>query len=175
MHGGGKQITPHGSPENGGHPPSTGIYAKYLILEGMSEDYRDATIGDLEHEIRLVRAYIARTTKLQQQTPGGGQVISATGTGANRRVQIRPYTEIIESLIDRLRRLEYDQWRMLQVPTGPSADHAADTYVVTFPDDAPTDDDSESAGTENGGGEDAGAPTVPAPAGRGPQEEGGDS
>lgn len=93
MHGGKSQPADRGSPEAGGAPVQTGLYSKYLRGE-FADDYAAAEVGDLEHELRIARSYLAWAIRRHQKDQDGGAA------------RIRLWADVVGEFINKVGRLE---------------------------------------------------------------------
>ncbi len=103
-HGGAKARIPRGDRRRGGPDGHCGIYRRWLTDEE-KDCYDETLLGNLDDEIRVVKAKLAWIVKTHSANPEGGVKVEARkGTGVS--VKMIPYIEIAEKLTDQVRRLE---------------------------------------------------------------------
>ncbi|MCP3998860.1 MAG: hypothetical protein GY722_27880 [bacterium] len=103
-HGGAKAQIPRGDRRRGGPDGHCGIYRRWLTDEE-KDCYDETLLGNLDDEIRVVKAKLAWIIKVHSANPEGGIKVEARkGTGVS--VKMIPYIEIAEQLTDQIRRLE---------------------------------------------------------------------
>ncbi len=103
-HGGAKARIPRGDRRRGGPNGHCGIYRRWLTDEE-KDCYDETLLGNLDDEIRVVKAKLAWIVKTHSANPEGGIKVEARkGTGVS--VKMVPYIEIAEQLTDQVRRLE---------------------------------------------------------------------
>lgn len=122
MHGGRNQLAPRGSRQVGGRPVESGVYARYLKSE-LLEDYEAFDVGNIDQEIRLLKALLADTVRRHADDPTGGYVVSAGPIA-----KVRLHSDVVSDLANMVSRLETRRAQLLAGPAPTDPGDALEDY-----------------------------------------------